>query len=200
MHPSAISSIRVLHTFGLRGHPCGVRMQNVAMVNWSASPKLHVDFLAAIDRFEMVARLALAEMRLRNCRAETLLLLKNLRRSRSRFVFQRHSGYALEPLSLKDRDSLQLHRDALDALQQLQNKIDEHACVPSSKLPHLVEVLARFPVISVRQLAENAVVSDATAKRWLKAMARATILREVFQNGQNQYVNYELLDIIDRFR
>lgn len=170
------------------------------MVNWSASPKLHVDFLAAIDRFEMVARLALAEMRLRNCRAETLLLLKNLRRSRSRFVFQKYSSYALEPLQLKDRDSLQLHRDALDALQQLQNKIDEHACVPRSKLPQLVEVLARFPVISVRQLAENAVVSDATAKRWLKAMSRATILREVFQNGQNQYVNYELLDIIDRFR
>jgi transposase len=46
-------------------------------------------------------------------------------------------------------------------------------------------------------MAENAQVSEATAKRWLKAMTHDWLVEEKYVNGQNQYLNRELLAIID---
>jgi transposase len=54
-------------------------------------------------------------------------------------------------------------------------------------------------VLSIRQLAEEAIVSESTAKRWLKALEKRGVLSSVLKDGQRQYVNDGLVEIIEKY-
>lgn len=166
---------------------------------YSTPPKLQVNYWHAINEFDQLARLVLPEMRLRNLRAETVLVRKNKRSRNSATSARTSRMFNVEPVSLKDRDVFALHRDALLSLQRLFEDLHLYGCMPKAKVPQVVEILARFPIISAKQLAQNASVSEATAKRWLKNMSNQGLVLEKSANGQNQYVNQSLLGIIDSF-
>lgn len=167
------------------------------MANLHSGARLQVDYFSAIQKFLGVALRTLPEMQVRRASAAWVLTNWQMRvRSHSSiYTFQRR--LKLEDAQLSAQRQLTFHQAALVALQDLQNNLVENHLLPIAKVPQVVEILARFPVINVRQMSENAQVSEATAKRWLKAMASGWLLEEKYANGQNQYLNLGLLAIID---
>jgi uncharacterized protein YigA (DUF484 family) len=156
-----------------------------------------IDYFSAIQRFLAIAAKALPEMQVRRQPAGWVLAnwQMRVRERRSAFTYQRNLN--LESAQLSVQGQLAIYQSVLVELQTLQRRLTENRSIPATKVPQVVEILARYPVINVRQMAENAQVSEATAKRWLKAMTHDWLVEEKYVNGQNQYLNRELLAIID---
>lgn len=169
------------------------------MTTTSPSSQTFVDYFAAIQRFLAIAAKALPEMQVRHQSAAWVLANWQMRVRERRSVYVYHRNLHLESAQLSIQGQLAIHQAALVELQTLQRRLTENRTIPATKLCRVVEILARYPVINVRQMAENAQVSEATAKRWLKAMARDWLVEEKYVNGQNQYLNRGLLAIIDEY-
>ena len=159
---------------------------------------LFVDYLTAINRFVKVAAKAAGEMKVRHKSAGWVLANRQMRHREQRSIYRMQRRLDVDAAEFKTIQLLNLHKDALRELQDLHYKLAMNRIIPFTKVPRIVEILAQFPVINVRQMAENAGVSEATAKRWLKAMTNAWLVQEDYVNGQNQYSNVNLLVIIDR--
>jgi DNA-binding transcriptional regulator YhcF (GntR family) len=70
---------------------------------------------------------------------------------------------------------------------------------PLTKVMTLNRALAMRPVLSIRQLAEAAHVSESTAKRWLKSLESKGVLSSVLKDGQRQYINDGLVGIMEKY-
>jgi DNA-binding transcriptional regulator YhcF (GntR family) len=53
--------------------------------------------------------------------------------------------------------------------------------------------------MSIRQLAEDALVSETTAKRWLKSLEGRGVLSSVLKDGQRQFINHALVAIMEKY-
>ena len=70
---------------------------------------------------------------------------------------------------------------------------------PLTKVTTLNRVLASRPVLTIRQLSEDAIVSESTAKRWLKSLERRGVLSSLMKDGQRQFLNEGLIKIMDKY-
>lgn len=161
-------------------------------------PKLYVDYLRSVQRFVQVMLRVIPEINVRNRSASWVLTHQQHRARQSVWYLPEVRRLNLEDATLKPKVLLDVHLDALQELQRLNVSLLEFRVMPASKVPQVVEIMARFPVLTVRILAENAQVSETTAKRWLKAMTDRDVVSVQYVNGHNQYLNAELLEIIDR--
>ena len=156
-----------------------------------------VDFATAIERFMHVTVQAIPEMQARKATAAWVLSNRQMRMRDIRSPFTYRRLIHLDDAKLKQADELRIHRSALAELQKIHKKLLEARIIPISKVPRIIKILAGFPVVNVRQMADYAKVSEATAKRWLKAMTGIWLMEEKYANGQNQYLTESLLQIID---
>lgn len=168
------------------------------MLTTANSAPLIVNYHSAIENFIRVAAKAAGEMRALHKSAAWVLINRQMRYREVRSPYRMYRRFDFDVAQFKPIELLNLHKDALAELQQLHLKLAENRILPATKVPKVVEVLAKYPVINVRQMAENAEVSEATAKRWLKAMANAWLVHEDYANGQNQYSFVKLMAVIDR--
>lgn len=95
------------------------------------------------------------------------------------------------------RDQLQLERRALEQIGKLHLELVDERIAPLTKISGLLLALSKRPITSIRQLADDTLVSEATAQRWLKRCRKAGILVRIDHRGQGQYVNPRLLAAID---
>lgn len=157
----------------------------------------HVDYVSAIDNLiEVIAR-AVPEMELRNKSAAWVLCHRQFRLRQSIYNLPKVRIYNLPPKVLKPVELLSVHKDALAAFQWLNTFLTSDKIMPAVKVPKIIEILSMYPVINVRQMAEFAQVSEATAKRWLKLMVEKWLAEVQYVNGQNQYLVPKLLAIVD---
>ena len=130
--------------------------------------------------------------------AKSILLSRQVRRSK---IWVSIAGYdswhQRNPEPHIDEAGL---RDALlKHLEQEFRYFQQGGICPMTKVTTLSMALARFPVVSIRQLSECALVSESTAKRWLLSLQRSGRMTSLIQNGQRQFMNERLLTIIDQF-
>ena len=96
-------------------------------------------------------------------------------------------------------EKFELQAAILRNLEELFLILQSGAVCPLTKVTTLQTVLSRRPVLSIRQLAEDAIVSESTAKRWLKKLESRGVLSSHLKDGQRQFVNEGLVAIINRF-
>lgn len=161
-------------------------------------PKIYVDYLRSVQRFVQVMLRVIPEINVRNRPASWVLTHQQYRARQSVWHMPEVRRLNLDDATLKPKALLDVHLDALHALQLLNISLLDYRLLPASKVPQVVEIMARYPVLTIRLLAENAHVSEATAKRWLKSMTDRGVLDVQYVNGHNQYLNPDLLGIIDR--
>jgi DNA-binding transcriptional regulator YhcF (GntR family) len=89
--------------------------------------------------------------------------------------------------------------DLLKNLEGTFSVLQSGGICPLTKVKTLNRALAIRPVLSIRQLAEDALVSEATAKRWLKALEKRGLLSSLLKDGQRQYVNDALVEIMEKY-
>jgi hypothetical protein len=96
-------------------------------------------------------------------------------------------------------DKFELQAAILRNLESLFVTLQGGGVCPLTKVTTLQKVLARRPVLSIRQLAEDALVSESTAKRWLKKLESLGVLSSHLKDGQRQFVNEGLVQIMNRY-
>ena len=92
---------------------------------------------------------------------------------------------------------LQLERTALLAIEKLHLVIVDSRVVPLTKVSGLLLALSKRPITSIRQLADDVLVSEVTAERWLKKCVKAGILFRINYRGQGQYLNGSLIAVVE---
>jgi hypothetical protein len=96
-------------------------------------------------------------------------------------------------------EKFELQTAILRNLEELFLILQSGAVCPLTKVTTLQKVLSHRPVLSIRQLAEDAIVSESTAKRWLKKLESRGVLSSHLKDGQRQFVNEGLVAIMNRF-
>lgn len=96
-------------------------------------------------------------------------------------------------------EKFELQAAILRNLEELFLILQSGAVCPLTKVTTLQKVLSHRPVLSIRQLAEEAIVSESTAKRWLKKLESRGVLSSHLKDGQRQFVNEGLVAIMNRF-
>lgn len=157
----------------------------------------HVDYVAAIENFLSVATRAIPEIKLRSKSAAWVLCHRQYRVRQSQFLMPMVRSLNLPSAVLKPAEELNLRKESLIEFQLINEYLISGKVMPAVKVPKILDILSRYPVINVRQMAEHAMVSEATAKRWLKGMVKNLLVEVEYVNGQNQYMLKELLKIID---
>lgn len=130
--------------------------------------------------------------------ARSALLRRQVRKSRYWIAFAGESdwgGYA----ELSSQERLDLSTDLLRNLEGMYLLLQAGGICPLTKVTTLNRALAMRPVLSIRQLAEDALISESTAKRWLKALVSRGVLSSVLKDGQRQYINDGLVRIIGKY-
>jgi response regulator of citrate/malate metabolism len=100
---------------------------------------------------------------------------------------------------LSSEEKAQLSDDLLRNLEELFVSLQGGGICPLTKATTLNRILARRPVISIRQLAEDANISQSTSKRWLRALESRSILSSLLKDGQRQFVNEGLVSIMEKY-
>lgn len=130
--------------------------------------------------------------------ARAALLRHQVRRSRYWIAFAGEPDWrGSADLSIEER--LDLYGDLLKHLEGLFLVLQAGGVCPLTKVMTLNRVLARRPMLSIRQLAEEAHVSESTSKRWLKALESRGVLSSILKDGQRQYINDELIGILEKY-
>lgn len=130
--------------------------------------------------------------------AKSALMRRQIRRSRYWVSFVgEHEWDDMAEIGISDR--LSLSSELLNYLEWLFLRLQNGRICPLTKISTLKKILVRRPIISIRQLADDALVSEATAKRWLRALERELILSNEMKDGQRQFVNDELLAIMEKY-
>ena len=166
-----------------------------------------VDYLAGANDFFNLMSITVPDMKLRGKSAEWVLTFYQSRRSVARGSHTISSPYfrprrplQVVPQTFKPTHELAIFKHSLEHMQKLHILLFEVAGIPSTQTGRIARVLMRHPVITVAQMSEGALVSEATAKRWLKALCKSSIrLREVAARGLNVYVNDELCALINTY-
>jgi DNA-binding transcriptional ArsR family regulator len=130
--------------------------------------------------------------------ARSALLRRQVRKSRYWFAFAGDSDWR-GSAELSSQEQLDLSRDLLRNLEGTFLTLQSGGICPLTKAVSLNRALCLRPVLSIRQLAEEAIVSESTAKRWLKALEKRGVLSSVLKDGQRQYVNDGLVEIIEKY-
>lgn len=157
----------------------------------------HVDYARAINNLVHVAKSTIPEIKLRNKSAGWVLCHRQSRVRQAIFTPPTVRMYNLPQAELKPAELYGIHKEALVEFQLLNTYLISGKVMPAVKVPKIIDVLSRYPVINVRQMAEFAGVSEATSKRWLRLMVDQFLVGVQYVNGQNQYQVTPLLKIID---
>jgi hypothetical protein len=194
------------------------RRLNVGMSYLAYPPRLPIEFSenvaqlieltlkikneVAINKNEFIAQLAKAGRAPKSFRsipdARTSLLGKQNRASR---IWVSISGLPKwdKAAEIEPSDKFALQADLLRNLEKLFLTLQTGTICPLTKVTTLQKVLARRPVLSIRQLAEDGFVSESTAKRWLKKLEMRGVLSSHLKDGQRQFVNEGLIEIMNRY-
>ena len=130
--------------------------------------------------------------------ARSCLLLKQVRKSRYWVAFAGEDAWSAST-EISPEEQLQLTAELLKYLEKLHGVLLSGGICPLTKVTALKNVLVRRPVISIRQLSEDAIVSESTAKRWLRSLEARGALSSLIKAGQRQFINDELISIIDHY-
>lgn len=130
--------------------------------------------------------------------ARSCLLRHQLRKSRHWISIAGEEPWG-QIAEISSEEKSQLSDELLRNLEELFLSIQGGRICPLTKTTTLHRILARRPVISIRQLAEHANISQSTAKRWLRALESRGILSSALKDGQRQFINDGLVGIIERY-
>ena len=130
--------------------------------------------------------------------ARSALLGRQVRKSRYWVAFAGEGDWR-GSADLSSQERLDLSVDLLKNLEGTFLVLQSGGICPLTKVKTLNRALAMRPVLSIRQLAEDALVSEATAKRWLKALEKRGLLSSLLKDGQRQYVNEALVEIMEKY-
>ena len=100
---------------------------------------------------------------------------------------------------MDDADKLKLSDELLHFLEGFFLTIQRGRICPLTKVAALTRTLCRRPIISIRQLADDVLVSESTAKRWLKSLERSGLMSSELKDGQRQFINEGLLAVIEKY-
>lgn len=130
--------------------------------------------------------------------ARSALLRRQVRRSRYWVAFSGEAEWnGASSLTIEQR--FELSDDLLRNLEAMFLLLQDGATCPLTKVTTLNRVLASRPVLTIRQLSEDAIVSESTAKRWLKSLERRGVLSSLMKDGQRQFLNEGLIKIMDKY-
>lgn len=130
--------------------------------------------------------------------ARSALLRRQIRKSRYWHSFVGDASWG-DAADISSEDKLQLSDDLLRNLEALFLMLQDGGICPLTKVSTLKRVLARRPIISIRQLAEDAIISESTAKRWLRSLERRGALSSIIKDGQRQFINEGLIRIMEKY-
>lgn len=130
--------------------------------------------------------------------ARSALLRRQVRRSRYWIAFAGEDEWK-GAADLSSDQRLELSDDLLRNLEAMFLLLQDGGTCPLTKVTTLNRVLASRPVITIRQLSEDAIVSESTAKRWLKSLERRGVLSSLIKDGQRQFLNEGLIKIMDKY-
>jgi hypothetical protein len=130
--------------------------------------------------------------------ARSCLLRHQLRKSRHWISIAGETVW-VQVAELSSEEKAQLSDDLLRNLEELFVSLQGGGICPLTKATTLNRILARRPVISIRQLAEDANISQSTSKRWLRALESRSILSSLLKDGQRQFVNEGLVSIMEKY-
>jgi hypothetical protein len=130
--------------------------------------------------------------------ARSALLRRQTRKSRYWHSFVGELPWG-EDSELSSEQKLQLTDDLLRNLEALFLILQDGGICPLTKVSTLKLVLAKRPIISIRQLAEDAIISESTAKRWLRSLERRGVLSSMIKDGQRQFINEGLIRIMEKY-
>ncbi len=130
--------------------------------------------------------------------ARTALLSKQNRKSRI-WVSIVGAPQWSDTAEIEDNDKYALYCDLLRNLEALYLTLQDGGVCPLTKATTLQRVLVRRPVLSIRQLAEDAIINESTAKRWLKKLESRGVLSSHLKDGQRQFVNEGLINIMNKY-
>lgn len=130
--------------------------------------------------------------------ARSALLRRQVRKSRYWVAFEGEADWR-GSADLSSQERLALSGDLLRNLEGMFLMLQAGGICPLTKVMTLNRTLAMRPVISIRQLAEDALVSESTAKRWLKTLERRGVFSSLLKDGQRQYVNDDLVEIMEKY-
>lgn len=130
--------------------------------------------------------------------ARSALLNRQVRRSKYWFAFAGADDWS-GSADLSTQERLDLSGDLLRNLEATLLVLQTGGVCPLTKVTTLNRALAMRPIISIRQLAEDALVSESTAKRWLKSLEGRGVLSSVLKDGQRQFINHALVAIMEKY-
>lgn len=130
--------------------------------------------------------------------ARSCLLKRQIRKSRHWVAFTGEQPWG-DVAEITSEEQLRLSDDLLRNLEALFLTLQDGGICPLTKVTTLKRVLAKRPVISIRQLAEDANISESTAKRWLRALEARGVLSSVIKDGQRQFINEGLVSIMEKY-
>jgi hypothetical protein len=166
-----------------------------------------VDYLAGASDFYKVMSITVPDMKLRGKNSEWVLTNYLSRRSYMRGSHTVGSPYfrpqrpmQIVPADFRPQHELMIFKLTIGYMQDLHRTLHDIPSIPSTQVGRILRILMRHPVITVAQMSEAALVSDATAKRWLKAMCKEiSEIRERPGRGVNVYVNNDLCMLINQY-
>lgn len=130
--------------------------------------------------------------------ARSALLRRQVRKSRYWVAFSGEAEWN-GASSLTSEQRFELADDLLRHLEAMFLLLQDGGTCPLTKVTTLNRVLASRPVLTIRQLSEDAIVSESTAKRWLKSLERRGVLSSLIKDGQRQFLNEGLIKIMDKY-
>ncbi|MFM6939370.1 MAG: hypothetical protein ACKOUD_01955 [Rhodoluna sp.] len=130
--------------------------------------------------------------------AKSALLNRQKRKSRYWVAFAGETSW-INTASIESDEKLALSQDLLKHLEALYLRLQRGDICPLTKVSTLKLILTRRPILSIRQLADDALISESTAKRWLRALERDGLLSSLIKDGQRQFINDDLIAIIETY-
>lgn len=130
--------------------------------------------------------------------ARSCLLRHQLRKSRHWISISGEAAWG-QVAELSSEEKSRLSDELLRNLEALFLTLQGGGICPLTKVTTLNRILIRRPVVSIRQLAEDASISQSTSKRWLRALESRAVLSSLLKDGQRQFVNEGLIGIIEKY-
>lgn len=130
--------------------------------------------------------------------ARSALLRRQVRRSRYWIAYTGEDEWN-GAATLSGDERLALSDDLLRNLEAMFLLLQAGGTCPLTKVTTLNRALAARPVITIRQLSEDAIVSESTAKRWLRSLERRGVLSSLIKDGQRQFLNEGLIKIMNQY-
>ncbi len=186
------------------------------MSNYAYPPRMHIDFTHIINTSCHLVIGVIFKMHKQNAkfrvdlhtnptgptRSHTYTALQILKTTQGKLSVHRrafegkhidnHKNFAVTP-----NFQIELQAAVLKHFEELNRFLIETRLVPLTRSAALVRCLARYPIVSIRQLAENAQVAEVTARRWLNILVKNHLMTKEFFGGQNQFLNTDYLALID---